>query len=237
MTAGSMRELREIPAYSFTEAARYLRLPLSTVRAWCLGQRYYDSKRAPRRFASVIDIADPKAKRLSFINLVELFVLGAIRRKHDVGLRQVRQAVAYLKRIFPSPHPLADHEFQTNGIDLFAEKFGQLLNLTKEGQVEIGELLRDYLKCVRRDPAGVPIKLYLVPRNPRLDITKREHGAVVIDPRFGFGRPVLDGTGIRTDVVIERFSAGEPLETLAEDYGRPKEDIEEVLRCELPLAA
>ncbi|MCC7485145.1 MAG: hypothetical protein IT529_09140 [Burkholderiales bacterium] len=44
-------------------------------------------------------------------------------------------------------------------------------------------------------------------------------------------------TGIRTEVVIERFSAGEPLEVLAEDYGRSKEDIEEVLRSELQLAA
>jgi uncharacterized protein (DUF433 family) len=237
MTAPSVSKLREVPVYSFTEAAHYLRLPLSTVRAWCLGQRYYDARRTPRRFASVIDIADPKSKHLSFINLVELFVLAAIRRKHEVGLPQVRQAVAYLNKKFPSPHPLADHDFQTNGVDLFAEKFGELLNLSKEGQVEMGELLRAHLKCVHRDPAGVPIKLYLVPRNPRLDVTKREHGAVVIDPRFGFGRPVLDGTGIRTDVVIERFSAGEPLEALAEDYGRPKEDIEEILRCELPLAA
>lgn len=237
MIAPSVRELREVPAYSFTEAAHYLRLPLSTVRAWCLGQRYYDAKRTPRRFASVIDIADPKSKRLSFINLVELFVLAAIRRKHEVGLPQVRQAVAYLTKKFPSPHPLTDHDFQTNGVDLFAEKFGELLNLSKEGQVEMKELLLAHLKCVHRDPAGVPIKLYLIPRNPRLDVTKREHGAVVIDPRFGFGRPVLDGTGIRTDVVIERFSAGEPLEALAEDYGRPREDIEEVLRCELPLAA
>jgi len=237
MTATSVSELREVPLYSFTETAHYLRLPLSTVRAWCLGQRYYDAKRIPRRFASVIDIADHKAKRLSFINLVELFVLAAIRRKHEVGLPQVRQAVAYLKKKFPSPYPLADHEFQTNGVDLFAEKFGELLNLSKEGQVEMKELLLAHLKCVQRDPAGIPIKLYLVPRNPRLDITRRERGAVVIDPRFGFGRPVLDGTGIRTDVVIERFSAGEPLEALAEDYGRPREDIEEVLRCELPLAA
>lgn len=236
MTAGSSRELREIPAYSFTEAARYLRLPLSTVRAWCMGQRYYDAKRSPRRFAPVIDIADAKAKRLSFINLVELFVLAAIRRKYEVGLPQVRQAVAYLKRKFPTPHPLADHEFQTNGVDLFAVKFGELLNL-KDGQVEIAEFLRAHLKCIRRDPAGIPIKLYLVPRNPHLDTTRREHGTVVIDPRFGFGRPVIDGTGIRTDVVIERFSAGEPLEALAEDYGRPKEEIEEVLRSELQLAA
>jgi uncharacterized protein (DUF433 family) len=230
-------EVREVPAYSLAEAAQYLRLPRSTVRAWCLGQRYYDSQRNPHRFAPVVEIADRKAKQLSFINLVELFVLAAIRRKHEVGLPKVREAVAYLKRRFPSAHPLADHEFQTNGVDLFAEKFGELLNLSKAGQLEMKELLLAHLRCVQRDPGGVPLKLYLMPRNPRVDDMKRAHGTVVIDPRFGFGRPVIDGTGIRTDVVVERFSAGEKIEALAADYGRPNEDIEEILRCELPLAA
>ena len=237
MNAPFAIELREFPVYALAEAAHYLRLPSSTVRAWCVGQRYYDAQRNPHRFAPVIEIADRKAKRLSFINLVELFVLAAIRRKHEVGLPQVRKAVAYLKRRFPSPHPLADHKFHTNRVDLFAEKFGELLNLSREGQVEMKEMLLAHLRCVQRDSSGIPMKLYLIPRNPRLDVTKGVRGAVVIDPRFGFGRPVLDGTGIRTDVVIERFSAGEKLEALAEDYGRPKEDLEEVLRCELPLAA
>ena len=237
MNAPTAMEAREFAAYSLAEAARYLRLPVSTVRAWCLGQRYYDKQRKPHRFAAVIEITDRKKKLLSFINLVELFVLAAIRRKYDVALPQVREAVAYLTRRFPSPHPLADHEFQTNGVHLFAEKFGELLNLSRDGQVEMKELLLAHLRCVQRDPAGIPLKLYLLPRNPRIDVAGREHGAVVIDPRFGFGRPVIDGTGIRTDVVVERFSAGEKIEALAEDYGRPKDDIEEVLRSELPLAA
>lgn len=237
MNSRTPAEVREVAAYSLAEAARYLRLPLSTIRAWCLGQRYYDKERNPHRFSPVIEIVDRKGKLLSFINLVELFVLAAIRRRYEVGLPQVREAVAYLKRKFPSPHPLADHEFQTDGVDLFADKFGELLNLSRDGQVEMKELLLAHLRCVQRDPAGIPLKLYLLPRNPRIDVTQRERGTVVIDPRFGFGRPVIDGTGIRTDVIIERFSAGERLEDLAQDYGRPKDDIEEVLRSELPLAA
>jgi hypothetical protein len=32
--------LRRTPAYSFGEAAHYLGLPVSTLRAWCLGQAY-----------------------------------------------------------------------------------------------------------------------------------------------------------------------------------------------------
>ena len=36
----TQRDLREMPAYGIAEAAGYLRLPVSTLRAWMLGQRY-----------------------------------------------------------------------------------------------------------------------------------------------------------------------------------------------------
>ena len=33
------QDLREVPAYSIAEAAGYLRLPKSTLRAWMVGQQ------------------------------------------------------------------------------------------------------------------------------------------------------------------------------------------------------
>jgi uncharacterized protein (DUF433 family) len=45
------------------------------------------------------------------------------------------------------------------------------------------------------------------------------------------------GTGISTTVVAERFKAGEPMGALADDYGRSLLEIEEAIRCELPLEA
>lgn len=226
------QDLRDAPIYTAGEAARYLRIPPSTVRAWSFGQRYR-WKDEMRPFEPVIAAADRRGRRLSFINLVELFVLSAIRRKHEVALPQVRRAVNYLKRKFPSQHPLADHDFQTNRVDLFVEKFGEILNISREGQLEIKELIQLHLECVERDTRGIPTKLYLLPRRQ----AEGGRGAVVIDPRLSFGRPVLDGTGIRTDILIERFSAGEPIDALAQDYGRSRAEIEEVVRCELPLAA
>jgi uncharacterized protein (DUF433 family) len=232
MARPSSTDVREAPIYTAAEAAHYLRVPPSTVRAWAFGQRYR-WRDETRSFQPVISAADRKARRLSFINLVELFVLAAIRRTHSVGLPQVRRAVGFLKRQFPTEHPLADHYFQTNGVDLFVEKFGEILNISRDGQVEMKELIRAHLRCVERDPKGVPMKLYLVPRkHPSATRT-----VVVIDPRVGFGRPVLDGTGIRTEILIERFSAGERIEELAADYGRSPAEIEDVVRCELPLAA
>lgn len=53
----------------------------------------------------------------------------------------------------------------------------------------------------------------------------------------GQNRPLRDGTAIRIGVVVKRFQAGGPIEALVPDHGRRKEDIEGVIRCELPRPA
>jgi hypothetical protein len=70
------RDPRTAPAYSFAEAARYLRLPLPTLRHWSLGLG---------KVAPVFSLDDPDRQYLSFMNLVEAHILAGIRRKHGVG--------------------------------------------------------------------------------------------------------------------------------------------------------
>ena len=232
MTFPTPHAIQEAPRYTASEAAHYLRVPVSTVRAWAFGQAY-ESKSGTKRFRSVIELADRNGKKLSFINLVELFVLSAIRREHGVALKQVRRALDYIRKHFPSNHPLADNQFQTNGIDLFVEKFGELLAISQAGQIAMKEMLAHQLRLVLRDKAGNPLKLLLVAR----ETASGPKGVVVIDPRLGFGRPVIEGTGIRTEVIVDRFRAGEKIESIADDYDRPAADIEDIVRAEMPLAA
>lgn len=234
MTSPTTTDIRSRPAYTAADAARYLRLPVSTVRAWAFGQgaKGHDGS---RQFRPVIDAADPDGRYLSFLNLVEMLVLAAIRRRHAVSLPNVRKAVDFLRKRFPSAHPLADHQFQTDGMDLFVEKFGQILNLSRDGQIEMRDLIQAYLKMVDRDASGVPVRLHL----PRAASASHEPAAsrIVIDPRFGFGRPVIEGKGVRTELVLERFQAGESIAALSEDYGLPIEVIEDIVRVHQPIAA
>lgn len=215
-------DVREVPAYGMAEAAGYLRLPKSTLRAWTLGQR---------GFRPVIAIADAAGRKLSFLNLVEAFVLAGIRREHEVPLPKVRKAIDYLRRTFKTRRPLAEEQFETDGIELFVRKFGALIGASQEGQLQMMEVIRDRLSRVVRDPEGVPEKivLFAAPDSKR-------GSDVIIDPRLSFGRPVLDGYGLRTSILAERFQAGEKIEELARDYGVPAEAIENAIRCE-PRAA
>jgi uncharacterized protein (DUF433 family) len=221
------RDLREMPAYGIPEAAGYLRLPVSTLRAWLLGQRYRVGDQ-PKFFKPVIDIADRKERQLSFINLVEAFVLAGIRREHEIPLPKVRKAVDYLRRTFNATRPLAHEQFETDGIDLFVEKMGSLIGATQEGQIQMRDIIRDRLERVHRDPKGVPEKIVLFPARRE----KTGSADVVIDPRLSFGRPVLDRFGVRTAILAERFDAGDDIDVLAREYSAPPEAIQNAIRCE-----
>ena len=223
---------RELPAYIVQEAAHYLLIPQATLRSWVVG-RYYPTESGRKFFRPVVLPPNKKPVLLSFVNLVEAHVLDAIRREHHIPLPKVRIAIDYLRQHFGSPHPLADQSFETDGINLFVQKYGQLINISQAGQTAMRQLLEAHLKRIERDPRGVPIRLF--PFTRKRD--PEEPRAIVIDPRVSFGRPVLAGTGIRTATIAERYKAGESIGQLAADYERQPLEIEEAVRCELQLEA
>lgn len=231
-SADTQHDPRELPAYGLIEAARYLRLPGATLRAWVIGRGY--ATRGGQQFSRpAIRMPEASPPALSFINMVEGHVLGAIRRQEGIPLQKMRAAVAFLERRYQSRHPLAEHQFETDGLDLFVRKAGLLINLTQAGQLAMREVVSAYLRRIERDVKGLPIRLYPFTRKGGAE----EPWSVVIDPFVSFGRPVLAGTGIPTAVLAERFKAGDLLEDLATDYGRSPLDIQEALRCELSLEA
>jgi uncharacterized protein (DUF433 family) len=222
----------EQPAYSITEASRYLSIPTATLRSWVAGRKY-PTDGGPKFFRPIIQLPDDARAGLSFVNLVEAHVLDAIRRHHQVPLSKIREAIQYLQKHFSSKHPLAEQRFQTDEIDLFIERFGRLINVTQSGQIALRELLRAHLHRIEHDASGTAVRLYPFTRKRDL----HEPKVVVIDPQISYGRPVLVGTGIPTAIVAERYKAGESIDELAEDYGRSRKEIEEAIRCELWLEA
>ena len=225
-------ELRDIPAYGLSEASHYLGIPKATLRSWVLG-RHYPIEAGKQFFRPIIELPDKEKRLLSFVNLVEAHVLEAIRQRHGIKFWRVRGAVEYIERHLDSRHPLVEQRFVTDGADLFVEQFGRLVNISREGQLAIKELIQTYLRRIERDSAGFPIRLYPFTRERKPDEPK----TIVIDPYISFGRPVLAGTGIATTIIAQRYKAGESIEELVEDYGRPTSDIQEAIRCELWLNA
>jgi uncharacterized protein (DUF433 family) len=222
-------------AYPASEAAYMLNLPVATVKAWSFGQNYHGGDGKAKKFKAVIHAADSRDKLLSFANLCELHVLAAIRRVHGVRLRKVRDAVEYVRDRLGADRPLIDRQFMTNGIDLFVDQAPRLLNVSQQGQEALRDEFMDALARIERDNKGNPVRLFPYSRSSRL--TAEQPKSIVIDPSLSFGRPVLTGVAVPTEIIFDRFQAGDSLEDMAKDYGVGEKEIEEALRFEQRRAA
>jgi uncharacterized protein (DUF433 family) len=208
-----------MPNYSIREAASYLGIARSTARAWVKGQG---------RFKAVVTPADPKTPALSFFNLVELHVLSSL-RKEGPRLPVIRDAIKHVERKMGIDRPLANVAFQTDGVGIFVEVLGQIIDVSRDGQVAMRKLITSYLRRVDYGKDGLALRLYPFTRLGELEDPK----AVVFDPKVSFGRLVVTGTGIPTAEIADRFNAGETLTELADDFSVELRMVEEALRCEL----
>lgn len=147
-------------------------------------------------------------------------------------MQRVRQAVDFMKGKLGVANPLTSLQMLTDGRDLLIEAYEQFMNVTRGGQGEMRDLVQAYLDRIEHD-AGGPVRLYPFSRKHVLEDPR----SISIDPRIQFGRPCLVGTGIPTAEIADRYKADESIASLAADYGRPEQHIEEAIRYELPLAA
>lgn len=223
-----MTDPRHVGAYGIAEAAHYLSLPPATLRTWVRGRSYPTAE--GRQFSEpLILLPAPEEPLLSFTNLVEAHVLKAIRRRHGVSMHKVRSALVYLETELGVSHPLAHQELLTDGVHLFVERFGQLVNLSQSGQLTMRDLLEAHLRRIEHDTQGLTARLFPFSRGEALDVPR----IVVVDPRISFGRPVIAGTSVRTEVIASRLKAGESVRDLAEDYSVEVAEIEEAIRYDL----
>jgi uncharacterized protein (DUF433 family) len=230
---------REIPLYGFADTARYLKLPIITLRSWVYG-RNYRSGNEQRKSLSVIQLPDKNTPLLSFMNLVEIHVLSSITRIHKVQFKKVRSALEYLENKFPEVHPLANTQFWTDEFDLFIEKSGDLVCASRDGQLVMQEVIEQYLLRVDRDVDLTAFRIYPFSKellfsslkdNPKT-VLENSPKNISIDPLIAFGRPTISGTGIATNVIAGKFRAGEKIENLAKDYEIEEKQIQEAIEYE-----
>lgn len=213
---------RDVPTYTLADVGRYAKVSPKTLATWL----------APR---GLIQPAGPRSG-LSFWNLVEVWVLSSIRKEHGISMQKARKAVDYVETKLGIERPLISAEFKTDGLDLFVDHLGHTLKVSdRSGQASLREWVGRYLTRVSYDDK-LAASIYPFVRSFSKP-NEEQPRAVLIDPRYGFGRPVIAGTGIRTDIIVSRYVAGESTAALAEDYSLSPEKIEDAIRAELLEAA
>lgn len=220
-------DARDQPAYPLTEAARYLKLPPATLRAWTFG-RVYPTTQGKGDFRPLIRPALRKPPMLSFSNLIEAHVLRALRTDHGVSVKALRQAVEFAEKKLGIERLWLRSELCSDAGQVFLDRYGELIDLSASGQLAMRQVLQAHLKRVTWDEKRFPIRLHpFVAREGG-----REAMPIAIDASIAFGRPVVIRRGISTATIVARIDAGETVADLAADYELSVAEIEDAVLYE-----
>lgn len=201
----------EVPLYTLRDAARYARVPL-----WAVAVRFdrWHPMELFERFLHYDAFFDREVyeQRISFRRFADLFArAGAVRALVTPSQSRTDiRAFRYVWRWLEDGAPLDQLPELGDPYDALVRKHIAL----REVRVEW---------C-----AGAPVRLFPPTRDPE----EASPRLVVMDPRVRFGRPVLAGRGVPTDMLFDRFRAGDSPAELAADYDLTPEEVDEAIRYE-----
>ncbi len=217
---------RELPRYTYPEAARATGVPASTVAAWVRGQKY-SRKQGDGFFHPVIRPPDENDSRLSFFNLIEIHNLRSLRGfPHGVKLRKVREALDVAEKRFGIDRLLIHEELRVGAGELFLDRLSSLEELSRSAQLVMRELLVAGLKQVDFSDS-IPIQFW-----PRERVATEGRKLILVSPHVSFGRPVVGRLGVSTFSIASRINAGEPPEAVRKDLGLTQDELNESLALE-----
>lgn len=214
------------PLYSFAEADRLARVSSGTSKRWVKGYWYWDES-GEERIARPPITSPGERRAVSFFDLIGVVAIREM-RKARLSLPQIRKVVNYCQRELSVEYPLVTESFKTDGRQIFIEaEDGFLLDVLHHRGAQVwAEALDPFLRTID----------YQQELARRWWPLGREMN-VVVDPDYGFGLPVISGSGVRTEIIAERFRAGDGSVEIAEDFGVRVAEVEDALRYELAEAA
>lgn len=202
------------PLLTARETARYLKMPESTLNVWLAAPAHEPLVHAVR----------PERRgwpRVPFVGIVEAHVLRAL-RDSGMPMDDIRDAATLVRNEFDDPYALATRRIATDGVAVFVRLADRSLVRARDRQHAIKDILENHLRLVDWDETGTPIRLRLSGYPASAE--------VIIDPRFGWGAPVLAKNKVKVEDVVALWRTGEPITAVAEEYNLAENVVEDVLR-------
>jgi uncharacterized protein (DUF433 family) len=220
--------------YGIGEAARYLAIPPSTLTTWAYGYERHRAGGGAVTGAPIVTATRPDDRNgpaVPFVGLAEAYALAAFRHA-GVPMQRIRPAIDVLHRELGVEHALASRRLYTDGAEVLYD-YAQYVGDTPEGdsarelvvvrnnQRVFTEAVEQYLRWVVFASDGYAQLIRL----PQYRVAE-----VVVDPDHAFGRPRFARGGAGLDSVIDLFRAGEPVDTVAAEFGLTRDEVEDAIR-------
>jgi uncharacterized protein (DUF433 family) len=212
---------RTRPVYTIYQTAKLGGVSAVTVRRWLYGVDIASTKMRP--VFGVKDKNKENRVEVSFLQLAEIVVVSRFRQR-KVKLDILRQAHAFACDMLKLEYPFAWLHLKTDGIHVFSDfeksyPDASLLPLDKEGQLTLpGSVIKALELFDYEDEFAA--RWYPIGRSV----------PIVIDPRYGAGRPTIPNRRLPVASIYNRWKAGENISFIASDYSLPRKVVEATLQ-------
>ncbi len=216
-----------LPRYSYAEADYLAKVGRGTSKRWLSGYEYLRPGGGRVRQPSVTPGVGVEGA-VSFIDLVEVVAIGKLKER-GFSLRQIRQIVKNCQDIFKVERPLPTLRLKTGGREIFVSGARDLTEVgARRGMRAWTEVLEPFLEDLDYDT--------------ELELANRwwplgKVNPIVVDPEYAYGLPVIVDSGVRTEIILERFQAGDLEEQIARDFNVKPVEVERALQFEINRAA
>ncbi|HEY6751135.1 MAG TPA: DUF433 domain-containing protein [Rubrobacteraceae bacterium] len=218
------------PLYSYAEADRLAGVPRGTSNRWVKGYKYRNDW--GERVTQPPMTAGPEDKTEGGVSFFDLVSIKAIDSLRELGFstRKIREVVRYCREELRVAYPFATERFKTDRRRIYM----------RAGDGHLWEVLGGQKGAQAWDQILDPFLEDLEYQN---ELARRwwplgkEDQRVVVDPDYGFGLPVIMGSGVRTEIIAEQIEAGDTVDQVSYDFNVTPEQIDAALELEGQLAA
>lgn len=210
-------DMYRTPILTARDAARHLGMPESTLDAWVAARPDHNGE-------PLIHAMQPERRgwpRLPFVAIIEAFVLRSLRELR-FSMDDIEIAADVVRAEFGDQYALASQRIATDGASLFVELADKSIVQPHNNQLGIREVVEDYLRFITWDDEGKPKRLRLR-QYP-------ERASVIIDPRFGWGAPVLEDSKVPVESIRALWRNKTRMSVIAREFDLPTDVIEDVLQ-------
>ena len=216
LTTSHEPDILQYGAYTRQQASLISRVHPRTVSYWFDG----DSSRGP-----AIQLHMPENDRglISFVDLVQLLGVHAIRSKHKVSLQKIREAVKTAEQLgvtFPFARNSAKAFLWNDRIVLKTDD-GDFIEATgKHARAFLIEpIILPYLKDLTFDTDGLPN-------------TYRPLQNILLSPKRQWGAPIVEGCNYTVQTLVSAVQNEGSIEAAADMCGVSEDDVRSALRYE-----
>lgn len=208
--------------YSPNEVAEILKLPYSKVKYLIRG--YWSSAA----------FGKTRKRTINFLGLIEFYFYYFLRDQQKWTPQAIKKLHTQLSHDFDTSYPFASLKIKPHKrnqkddkMEAWVEHQDFLLQADGKLQPSFKEFIEPFLGQIEFGDDLLAKRFYPL----------KQSKSIVVDPKKQFGKPIINGKGVRTEVIYKFYMGGESMESICKLYDLKLEQVESAILYHEPKAA